>query len=67
MPHSKKAAPPKEAAHLREVERQVREFISGYYDPHNQRHDRTFAPGTRRFVEDVRPLLEQLEQLRARR
>lgn len=56
-----------EVAHLEEIERQLRAYITNYFDPHSRQHDRTFAPGTIRFVEEVRPLLEQLNHIRDRR
>ena len=56
-----------EDAHLREIESQVRAYINDYFDPHNEKHDRTFAPGTVRFVEGVRPVLDQLDAVRTRR
>lgn len=57
----------KEDAHLKEIERRVREFITDYYDPHMASHDRYFAPGTMRLVDDVRPLLDSLREVRAAR
>lgn len=54
----------KEDAHLRQIERCVRDYIENYYSKHPSY---LFANGTRSFVEHVGPVIEQLDFVRAQR
>lgn len=51
-----------ELATLCEIEKLLRDYITTYYRPHSEKHDRPFAPGTVRLVESVEPLLEHLDE-----
>jgi hypothetical protein len=51
-----------EQATLCEIEKLLRRYITDYYRPHSERHDRPFAPGTMRLVEEVEPLLDHLDE-----
>jgi hypothetical protein len=46
-------------AHRREIERQVRQFLAGW-----KGKNLNFAAGpTRRFIEEITPIVEQLDKL----
>lgn len=50
-----------ELATLCEIEKSLRAYIEKYFKPHLEKHDRPFAPGTVRLVEEVEPLLDHLD------